>query len=415
MTRNERIILFLLAALNFTQLLDFIIMMPLSNYLLPYFQITAFQFSLLVASYSVSAFISGLIIAMFVDKFDRKKSLLLAYVGFLVGTLACGFSYTYGFLLASRILAGLFGGIIGAQVLSIVADLFAYERRGRAMGAVVSAFAAATIFGVPLSLYLTNIFKYNWHVPFILIGSIGIVIIPFVIRYIPKMVEHINTERPSSPFSSLITVCKVPQQRSALIFSCLLMIGHFLIIPFINPYVEFNKGFSKKLIPMIYLFGGIASMMAAVVLGRFSDKVGKLPVFLWSVFLSLFMVLIVTSLPNVHFSIVILLFAVWFILATSRALMAQAMVSEVVSSDQRGSFMSINGSIQQLGSGLAALMAGAIVVTRSSGKVSNYRYVGYLSILVLIVSMILAQIVFRKIDKRHSKKKSEAELVQEDV
>jgi predicted MFS family arabinose efflux permease len=413
MTRNERIILFLLASLNFTQLLDFIIMMPLSNYLLPYFQITAFQFSLLVASYSISAFVSGLVIAMFVDKFDRKKSLLFAYVGFLAGTLACGFSYTYGFLLASRILAGLFGGIIGAQVLSIVADLFAYERRGRAMGAVVSAFAAATIFGVPLSLYLTNLFKYNWHVPFILIGSIGIVIIPFVIRYIPKMVDHINLEKPASPFSSLITVCKVPQQRSALIFSCLLMIGHFLIIPFINPYVEFNKGFSKKLIPMIYLFGGIASMMAAFVLGRFSDKVGKLPVFLWSVFLSLFMVLIVTSLPNVHFSIVILLFAVWFILATSRALMAQAMVSEVVSAEQRGSFMSINGSIQQLGSGLAALMAGAIVVTRSSGKVSNYRYVGYLSILVLIISMILAQIVFRKIDKRHSKKKYEAELVKE--
>ncbi|HVT84989.1 MAG TPA: MFS transporter [Chitinophagaceae bacterium] len=415
MTRNERIILFLLAALNFTQLLDFIIMMPLSNYLLPYFQITAFQFSLLVASYSVSAFFSGLIIAMFVDKFDRKKSLLFAYVGFLAGTLACGFSYTYGFLLASRILAGLFGGIIGAQVLSIVADLFAYERRGRAMGAVVSAFAAATIFGVPLSLYLTNIFKFNWHVPFILIGSIGVVIIPFVIRYIPKMVDHINTDRPASLFSSLITVCKIPQQRSALIFSCLLMIGHFLIIPFINPYVEFNKGFSKELIPMIYLFGGIASMMAAVVLGRFSDKVGKLPVFLWSVFLSLFMVLIVTSLPNVHFSIVILLFAVWFILATSRALMAQAMVSEVVSAEQRGSFMSINGSIQQLGSGLAALMAGAIVVTRSSGKVSNYRYVGYLSIAVLIISMILAQVVFRKIDKRGSKKKSEGELVKETI
>ncbi|HYM92576.1 MAG TPA: MFS transporter, partial [Chitinophagaceae bacterium] len=113
MTRKERIILFLLAALNFTQLLDFIIMMPLSNYLLPYFSITAFQFSLLVASYSISAFISGLVIAMFIDKFDRKKSLLFAYTGFLVGTLACGFSYTYEFLLASRILAGLFGGIIG--------------------------------------------------------------------------------------------------------------------------------------------------------------------------------------------------------------------------------------------------------------------------------------------------------------
>lgn len=404
MTRNERIILFLLAALNFTQILDFIVMMPLSNYLLPYFQITAFQFSLLVASYSVSAFVSGLIIALFVDRFDRKKSLLFAYVGFLAGTLACGFSYSYEFLLASRTLAGLFGGIIGAQVLSIVADLFSYERRGRAMGAVVSAFAAATIFGIPLSLYLTNIFKFNWHIPFIMIGSIGIVIIPFVIRYIPKMVGHINTSTHTSLISSLIKVWRIPQQRSALIFSGLLMIGHFLIIPFINPYVEFNKGFSKKLIPMIYLFGGVASMIGAFVLGRFSDKAGKLPVFQWSVFFSLFMVLIVTSLPNVHFSIVILLFSIWFILATSRALMAQAMVTEVVSSEQRGSFMSINGSIQQLGSGIAALLAGTIVVTKRSGQVLNYRYVGYLSIIVLIATMILAQIVFKKIDKRTSTK-----------
>lgn len=390
-------------------------MMPLSNYLLPYFQITAFQFSLLVASYSVSAFVSGLIVAMFVDKFDRKKSLLFAYIGFLAGTLACGFSYTYEFLLASRILAGLFGGVIGAQILSIVADLFSYERRGRAMGVVVSAFAAATIFGIPISLYLTNIFRFNWHVPFIMIGAMGIFIIPFVIRHIPKMVGHINSERTSSAFSSLIMVWRIPQQRSALIFSCLLMIGHFLIIPFINPYVEFNKGFSKRLIPMIYLFGGIASMIAAFILGRFSDKAGKLPVFQWSVFLSLFMVLIVTSLPNVHFFIVILLFAVWFILATSRALMAQAMVSEVVSSEHRGSFMSINGSIQQLGSGIAALLAGAIVITKRSGQVLNYKYVGYLSIIVLIATMILAQVVFKKIDKRRLKKKTLSELAKEKI
>ncbi|MBS1920861.1 MAG: MFS transporter [Bacteroidetes bacterium] len=413
MTKNERVILFLLAALNFTQLLDFIIMMPLSNYLLPYLKITAFQFSLLVASYSVSAFISGLIIALFVDKFDRKKSLLFAYIGFLAGTLACGFSFTYEFLLASRILAGLFGGIIGAQVLAIVADLFTYERRGRAMGAVVSAFAAATIFGVPLSLYLTNLFRFNWHIPFILIGAIGLVIIPFVIRYIPKMTSHINSVKHDKPFSSLTMVCKIPVQRSALLFTCLLMIGHFLIIPFINPYVEFNKGFSKRMIPMIYLFGGIASMIAAIILGRISDKVGKLPIFLWSVFLSLFMMFIVTNLPNVHFSVIILFFSIWFILATGRALMAQAMVTEVVGSEQRGSFMSINGSIQQLGSGLAALLAGAIVITKKSGEVMNYRYVGYLSIGVLIISMIQAQIVFKKIDKESSKQKTHDERVEE--
>lgn len=415
MNRKERILLFLLAGLNFTHILDFMIMMPLSNYLIPYFKITAFQFSILVASYSISAFISGLIIAMIIDRFDRKKSLLFAYAGFLIGTIACGFAPTYGLLLSSRIMAGLFGGIIGAQVLSIVADLFVYERRGTAMGAVMSAFAAASILGVPLSLYLTNLFKFNWHVPFILIGIVGILLVPLIIRFVPPMTGHIKKYKQDSVFSALTSLFSVREQRSVLLFSGLLMMGHFLIIPFINPYIEFNKGFSKDLIPMIYLFGGIASLAGAIFLGRYSDRVGKLPVFLWSVFLSLFMALIITKMPNVHFSLVLCFFAVWFVLATSRAITAQAMISEVVKPEQRGSFMSVNGSVQQLGSGLAALAAGAIVITEKSGKISNYNWVGYLSILVLTSSMILGRMVFKKIDRPKNDSIIESELLQETV
>lgn len=400
MTKTERIILFLLASLNFTHILDFMIMMPLGNYLIPDLHISAFQFSLLVASYSISAFLSGLVIALFIDRYDRKRSLLFAYSGFLLGTFACGIAPGFGLLLAARILAGLFGGIIGAQVLSIVADLFTYERRGRAMGAVMSAFAAASILGVPISLYLTNLFKLNWHIPFLLIGSLAAILIPFMIRYIPSMTGHIREKEPGTHrFEALITVCRIPLQRSALIFSSLLMMGHFLIIPFINPYLEFNMGFSKDLTPMIYLVGGMASMVAALLLGRFSDKVGKLPVFSWSVFLSLFMVVIITAMPNVHFSVVLFFFACWFVMATGRAVTAQAMISEVVDSDQRGSFMSVNGSVQQLGSGLAALIAGTIVVTEKSGKIIHYNWVGYLSILVLLGSMILGRLIFKKIDR----------------
>ena len=262
MTKKERIILLLLAGLHFTHILDFIIMMPLSNYLIPYFKISAMQFSILVASYSISAFFSGLLIAIFIDRFDRKKALVLAYTGFLIGTIACGLAPTYGLLLAARILAGLFGGIIGAQVLSIVADLFSYERRGRAMAAVMSAFAVASILGVPMSLYFTNLFNFNWHVPFLIIGGVGIVLLPFVIRFVPKMIDHIKSKDSiSHPLQSLAIVIKNPDQRSALLFAGLLMMGHFLIIPFINPYIEFNKGFSKDMIPMIYLVGGLASLI----------------------------------------------------------------------------------------------------------------------------------------------------------
>ncbi|MBL7745775.1 MAG: MFS transporter [Chitinophagaceae bacterium] len=399
MTGKERIIVFLLAALNFTHILDFIVMVPLSIYLMPYFNISAFQFSMLVAAYSISAFFSGLIVALLVDRFDRKRSLILGYVGFLLGTIACGLANSYGLLLAARIFAGLFGGILGAQVFSIIADLFEYKRRGRAMGAVMSAFAVATVIGVPLSLYLTNLFNFNWHIPFLIIGSLGIILIPLMIRFIPKMTGHVGLMQNTSRYDALVKTITIPIQRSALVFSCLFMFGHFLVIPFIPSYLEFNKGFTKEQIPLILLTGGTASFISAIFLGRFSDKKGKLPVFIWSVLFSLVLILILTNMPDMHLAIVLLFFAILFMTVTGRIVMAQAMISEIVAQEQRGSFMSVNGSVQQLGQGLASLAAGFIVYTdRATHKIFQYDKVGYLSILVLIISMFIGRSVFRAID-----------------
>ena len=298
-------------------------------------------------------------------------------------------------------MAGLFGGIIGAQVFAIVADLFGYERRAQAMGIVMGGFAAASILGVPLSLYLTNLFKEDWHIPFLLIGGVGILLIPLVMKYVPNMKDHIRPAGDEdSLFSALYKVWQIPIQRSALIFSCLLMMGHFLIIPFINPYLEFNKGFSKYDTPYIYLVGGFASLIAAIYLGKMADRKGKLVIFSVSVFLSLFMVLIITALPDVMFPVVLMFFAFWFIVATGRIVTAQAMISEVVKPEQRGSFMSINGSVQQLGSGLAALFAGSIVVTEKSGRILYYNWVGYLSILVLVLSLVFGRFIFARLENR---------------
>jgi DHA1 family inner membrane transport protein len=399
MTSKERMILFLLAGLNFTHILDFMIMMPLSNYLIGDLHITPFQFSLLVAVYSISAFISGLAVATFIDRFDRKKPLVIAYIGFLLGTAACGFAPTYFLLLMARIVAGLFGGIIGAQVFAIVADLFTYERRGRAMGIVMGGFAAASILGVPISLYVTNLFRHNWHLPFLMIAGVAIILIPLLFRIMPSMTGHIaGPMNNKARWQAFLKVSKVPIQRSALIFSCLLMMGHFLIIPFINPYLEFNKGFSKDILPSLYLVGGASSLLAALYLGRMADKKGKLLVFTVSVILSLFMVIIITKLPPVAFPVVTLFFAIWFIVATGRIVTAQSMITQVVPAEQRGSFMTINGSVQQLGSGLAALCAGGIVRTQKSGHIINYEWVGYLSIAVLLFSLLIGRIIFRNLD-----------------
>lgn len=398
MSGKERIIVFLLASINFTHILDFMIMMPLGNYLMPFFEISPKQFSFLVGAYPVTAFFSGFTAAFFADQYDRKKILVFAYIGFLIGTVACGFAPTYGLLLAARILTGLFGGLIGAQVMSIIADIFGYERRGIAMGAVMSSFAIASTIGVPFALYLSNIF--TWHAPFILVGILGVFIVPLVIKFIPPVTEHLQEKNAGEHrLQALLNVIDSREQRLTLLFSGLVMMGHFLIIPFVNPYLEFNMNFSKDLTPLVYLFGGIASFLAAFALGRISDKIGKLTVFSWSVFFSFFMVYILTDLPRVSFSIVLVFFVLWFIVATGRAVTAQAMITNVVKPEQRGSFLSFNSSVQQLGTALASLSAGFIVIKDKAGKLQHYNWVGYLSILVMLIGLLLGRYLFKGMDK----------------
>lgn len=403
MSKKERIILVLLAGLNFTHILDFMIMMPLGNYLMPAFDISPSQFTWLVSAYSISAFVAGIIAALIVDRFDRKKVLVISYFLFLVGTLACGLATSYSFLFIARVLAGLFGGIIGAQVLAIVADLFTYERRGQAMGMVMSAFAIASILGVPFSLKLTNYFAEDWHIPFLLVAVVGTVLVPLIIWKLPAMSTHLHEGKPRrKAYQVMTTVFSNPAARSALFFSGLLMMGHFLIIPFINPFLEFNKGFSKDQTPLIFLVGGSASLLAALLLGRLSDRIGKLPVFSACVFLSLFMVLVITRMPPLPFTLVLVFFAIWFIFATGRAVTAQAMISTVVEPEYRGSFMSFNGSIQQLGTGLASVIAGYIVIKEKSGRIMHFDWLGYVSIVVLVASLILGRLLFTRIDKSTS-------------
>jgi len=403
MSKKERIIIILLAAINFTHILDFMIMMPLGNYLMPHFRISPQQFSILLASYPISSFASGIMMALFADKFERKSLLLITYAGFIIGTAACGFAQSYELLLVSRIVAGIFGGIIGGQVLSMIGDLFTFDRRGTAMGAVMSAFAVASSIGVTFSLYLVDIFKDNWHVPFLFVAILAIVIWPICFYQLPVLRSHL-TEQHTSPgkLKQLITTLTAKSTGLALLFSGLMMMGHFLIIPFINPYMEFNKGYPRSVTPLIYLVGGVSSFIAAVFLGRLSDRIGKLAVFSYCVPLSFIMVILITNLPALPFSIVLSFFAIWFALATGRAVSSQTMVSNVTGSANRGSFMSLNSSIQHLGTGAAALVAGYIVTEGKSGKLQRYEWVGYLSVVVLLAGFFLGRYLFKGTELKKS-------------
>lgn len=401
MTKIERIVLILLALINFTHILDFMIMMPLGNFLMPHFNISAQAFSVVVAAYTFSAGTVGFTAAFFVDRFDRKKVLLFGYTGFLVGTLACALAPTYGLLLAARILAGGFGGLIGAQVLSIVADLIPYERRASAMGIIMAAFSMASVVGVPLALYLAG--HINWHAPFVFVVSIGAVLIPLLLRYIPKMDGHLtaaNKERPN-PIAMIKNIGTNRNQLLALSLTSTMMMGHFLIIPFLNPFMEFNMGFSAKTeTPMVYFVGGLLTLFTSPLIGKLSDKTGKFKVFSIMLLAGLLPVVFITNMPHVPFYLVLCVTGFWFVVSSGRAIPAQAMVSNVVPPQTRGSFMSFGTSIQQIFVGLSSLFAGLIVVKNDKTNIiENYNITGYLSIAILIGCLAIGYFLNRAMSK----------------
>jgi predicted MFS family arabinose efflux permease len=390
MNNKEKILLLLMASINFTHILDFMIMMPLGNYLMPEFGITARQFSAVVAAYNFAAFFTGIFAAFVVDRFDRKQVLVFGYAGFLVGTLLCALAPSYPLLMAARVVAGLFGGLIGAQVLSIVADLFAYEKRGRAMSWLMTAFSMASVVGVPLSLYMARFI--SWHAPFYFIVAVGVVVLLMVLRYVPSITGHLQANKPRPNMrQTLADVFGVPAQRAALFFSGAMMVGHFIIIPFINPYMEFNLGFSKTQTPLIYIVGGTVTIFSSIFWGRLADKYGKLRIFTIAGTLSIIPVFFITQMPVWPLWLVLVPFAFWFGLANGRTISMQAMVSQVVKPEHRGSFLSFNSSIQQLFTGLASTLAGFIVVSGPDHKIGHYNWLGYISVAVIALCLLLAR------------------------
>ena len=366
---------------------------------MPFFKINPQTFSQIVAAYSISAFVSGLIAMFFVDRFDRKKVLLFGYIGFMIGTFCCGIAPTHQLLLGSRIIAGLFGGIIGAQVLSIVSDSFEYEKRAAAMGYLFSAFSFAAVVGVPLSLFLAD--HFTWHTPFFFIAGLALIIIPLVYKFLPPMTRHLSKdgsyEKPTVILKNIVA-SKINLKAFAL--SGTLMLGHFIIIPFLNPFMQFNVGFNEWQRNLVYIVGGLATIFSAPMAGKLADKFGKHKVFTIFAIASLIPIYFITNLVPYKYYFVLMLSGIWFVFSSSRNIPAQAIVSNVVAPKYRGSFQSFNSCITSAFVGLASLIAGMIVTKAPDGKLENYPIVGYLSMGIIIVSIFIANSInshFKKV------------------
>lgn len=365
--------------------MDFMIMMPLGPQLMRLLQITPQQFSLVVSAYTFSAFVSGMLSTFFVDKYDRKNTLILLYIGFIVGTFLCGMANSYVLLLAARIFTGLFGGVIGATILSIVGDVIPLERRGHAMGIVMAAFSFASVIGVPFGLFLANIF--SWQAPFITLALLAVPILFLVYRYLPNIKEHIGLQQNVNAIQTIGAILAERNQRKALFLSMVMMLGHFCIIPFISPYMVANVGFNENQLQYIYLVGGLATVFTSPYIGKLADRKGKKKIFILFALLCIIPIIVITNMPPIPVMHALFVAAIFFIFTSGRMIPLQAMVTGAVNPKYRGSFMSINSSLQQLMAGLGSFVAGFIVSKDAYGKLINYTYVGALSVCMTLIAV----------------------------
>jgi len=388
-------VLALLAFLQFTVILDFMIISPLGAMLMPTLGITPAQFGLAVSVYAFSAGISGLLAAGFADRYDRKKLLLLFYCGFVTGTLLCGVSHSYGFLLFARIITGVFAGVIGSTVFAIITDLFAYQLRGRVMGIIQTAFAASSVIGIPMGLYLSN--RWGWNAPFILIVAISVLVGVVMIRFLRPIDAHLALQQDRSPLRHFVHTLSTPYYLQGFATTALLATGGFLLMPYMSAFSVHNLGISLERLPLVYMITGVCSIIAGPLIGRASDALGKFLVFCMGCTATIIMVLIYTHLGLTPISVVILVNCLLYIGVTSRMITASALISAVPQPADRGAYMSIGSSIQQISGGIAALLGGLIVTESGSGALQHYDVLGYVLVGSTMITLVMMYFISRRI------------------
>jgi predicted MFS family arabinose efflux permease len=397
-TSYQVFVIAILSLLQFTVILDFMVLSPLGAILMEKLKVTTSQFGLVVSAYAFSAGGAGLLTAGFADKFDRKKLLMFFYSGFIIGTVLCAIAPTYEFLLGARIITGIFGGVIGSVSFAIITDLFKMETRGRVMGFVQMSFAASQVLGLPIGLLLAT--HFGWHAPFWMIAGAGTVLGIVMALKLKPVDKHLHLNIDRNAFHHLFATITRPDYAKAFFATTLLATGGFMLMPFGSAFSIHNLGITLEQLPIVYLVTGACSILFGPLVGKLSDKIGKFKVFCMGSALSIAMVAIYCHLGITPLWELIVLNVILFVGISSRMISSSALLTAVPDAKDRGAFMSVNASTQQISGGVASIIAGLIVVQTTSGKLEHYDTLGY----VVIVSMLLATVMMYFLNRRVQKK-----------
>jgi predicted MFS family arabinose efflux permease len=385
---GERSLVLVLAAIQFTHIMDFMIMMPLGPQLMRVMLISPQQFGLLISAYTISAAVAALAVAFYTDRFDRRKTLLFFYAGFVVSTLLCGIAPGYGTLLAARAVAGAFGGVAGAIVHAIIGDVIPEQRRGAATGVIMSAFALSSIVGVPIGLVLAA--HFSWRAPFLFLVIVSTLVLILAWTVLRPMRGHIVEGVAHRPLRQMKAIFGTANHVRAFVFMFALMFAGFSVIPFIAPYMVANVGLKETDLPYLYLFGGLATAFSSRYIGKLADRHGKRQMFTVIGLISIAPLLITTNLPPVPVWVAICASVIFMVFVSGRFVPAMALVISSVQPRLRGGFMSINSAIQQFGMGASSFLAGSLIGHGAAGTLTHFWLVGFIAVGATLLAIALA-------------------------
>ena len=391
--RHEWTLLLTLTVMNFTHIMDFMVMMPLGPQFMRLFHVSPSQFALLVSIYTFAAAGVGFLAAFIVDRFDRKHTLLMVYAGFGLSTLLCALAPSYEWLLLARAIAGGFGGVMGATLMAIVGDVVPHERRGTAMGTVMAAFSLSAVAGVPTGLLLAEWF--GWQGPFLFLGCLSVPLWLLAHRIVPSLRGHLVPHRQRNPWQQIRFMYSHPVHLRAFALMASLMFAGFSVIPFISPYMVANAGLSEIDLKYIYLCGGLATLISSRLIGWLADRVGKPRMFITVALASMPAILVLTQWSHAPLAWTLVVTTIFMVFVSGRLIPAMAIVTGAVEPQHRGSFMSFNSATQQLASGAASFGAGMLIHKTADGTLAGYDLVGYGACGFTLLCIWLAQ-GFRK-------------------
>ena len=398
-TGYQRFIIILLATLQFTIILDFMILSPLGDILMKSMEMSTTQFGSVVSGYAISAGLSGILAAGFADRFDRKRMLIFFYIGFMVGTGFCALAYNYETLLLARIVTGIFGGVISAISMAIITDLFSLDQRGRVMGFVQMAFAASQILGIPIGLLLAT--HWGWHTTFLMVLVLAMMVGVVLIWKLKPITDHLQHRNNKNALQHLWHTLKNKDYQIGFLATSVISLGAFMLMPFTTAFMVNNVHMLQEQLPIIFLFTGLSTIIVMPIIGKLSDHIDKYKLFVGGSLLAMVMIVIYTNLTPVPIWTVILINMILFMGIMSRMVPATTLNTAIPDMPDRGAFMSINSSLQQMAGGVAAIFAGLVVFQQTkTSPLENFNILGYIMVVIMIVCIYLVYRVSEMVKRK---------------